>query len=56
MNAAGEQFGLQRLQNAIAGEAPVQELVERLEAGLRAHVQGVEQSDDITVLAIKAQA
>lgn len=54
MNAAGEQFSLQRLKASILGGGSSGEAVARLEAEVRAHAAGAGQSDDITMMAVRA--
>ena len=54
MNAANEEFGMQRLAELFAGHPAKtpQDAVARVLQAVEAHAQGVEQSDDITCVAL----
>lgn len=54
MNPKGEQFSLERLQASIMQGGRSEEAVARLLAAVKAHAAGAEQSDDITMLTVKA--
>lgn len=55
MNAANEEFGSQRLADLFAGTPPAdpREAVERVLAAVDAFADGIEQSDDITCIALQ---
>ncbi|CAN5774458.1 hypothetical protein BH11PLA1_BH11PLA1_04960 [soil metagenome] len=54
-NAAGEQFGTERLAKTIHAAAgqPAAEIIERLRQAVREHAAGTPQIDDVTVVVIK---
>jgi sigma-B regulation protein RsbU (phosphoserine phosphatase) len=54
MNHAGEQFSLNRLKAALLEGGDALLATERLLKAVQAHAAGAEQSDDITMLAVKA--
>lgn len=58
-NAAGEMYGEERLYAHLAAapaDLPAERLVEHVLAGVRAHLDGVEAGDDITVMALRVLA
>jgi sigma-B regulation protein RsbU (phosphoserine phosphatase) len=54
LNEDGEQFSLDRLRKAVAPGGQPDEAIGRLLAAVRAHAGQAEQSDDITMLSVKA--
>ena len=54
MNPKGEQFSLNRLKASLMQGGRSDEAVARLLAAVRTHAAGREQSDDITMLTVKA--
>jgi serine phosphatase RsbU (regulator of sigma subunit) len=54
-NAAGEQFGVTRLGEAIrrASGLPAEQIIEQLHAAVADFVQGTVQDDDLTAVVIK---
>gem|GEM_PF-3261584 len=54
MNRDGEQFSLNRLKASLLQGGRCEESVARLLAAVQAHAAGAEQSDDITMLTVKA--
>lgn len=57
-NAAGEQFGTERLARTVADSAsrPAAEIVQRIHAAALAHADAAPQTDDITIVVIKRTA
>jgi sigma-B regulation protein RsbU (phosphoserine phosphatase) len=55
MNSQKEEFGEQRLGSILGGQADKssQGIVDVIKAGITDFVEGVEQSDDITILVLK---
>jgi sigma-B regulation protein RsbU (phosphoserine phosphatase) len=54
MNASHEEFSLPRVKAALLQGGGAKEALDRILAGVKAHAAGAEQSDDITMLALKA--
>jgi sigma-B regulation protein RsbU (phosphoserine phosphatase) len=54
MNAQEGQFGRQALEAAVSGAGGAQETLDSVLNAVRAHVQGFEQSDDLTALVLQA--
>jgi serine phosphatase RsbU (regulator of sigma subunit) len=54
MDANSAQYGLDRLKAAVTAPGSAAERIGRLAAEVQAHAAGVEQSDDITMLAVRA--
>jgi sigma-B regulation protein RsbU (phosphoserine phosphatase) len=54
MNAKEGQFGRQALENAVRGAGSAEKTLESLLTAVKDHVQGFEQSDDLTTLVLQA--
>lgn len=53
MNAQGEQFGKEALDQAVRGGGTAQGTLNKILAAVKEHAQGFEQSDDLTALVLK---
>jgi HAMP domain-containing protein len=54
MNSTGQQFSLNRLKACLLGGGDSSQAVKRMQKAVSDHAAGFEQSDDITMLAVKA--
>jgi sigma-B regulation protein RsbU (phosphoserine phosphatase) len=55
MNVNNEEFGEERLEDTLAGVtmSTCQQMIDTVKSDVAAFTQGAEQSDDITILALK---